>query len=195
MDMKLPINKEKALELLNLWSQTQSDMNHYLESEAVMGELALRLGEDSEYWGMLGLLHDIDWALTKENTKEHSTKAPEILRKAGFSEEFVQVIVSHTYGYDCGDNLNKKRTKKVEHALAASETITGLIHAYALMRGGRVSDMNIKGLKKKFKDKAFAAGCDREIIREAEKLGITLDEFFEIAIEGIKKIKEEVGLR
>ena len=78
--------------------------------------------------------------------------------------------------------------------MAASETLTGLIHAYALMRGKNISEMEVKGLKKKFKDKTFAAGCDREIIKEIENLGISLDEFFELAIEGIKKIKDDVGL-
>jgi putative nucleotidyltransferase with HDIG domain len=190
----LPISREKAIELLKKWPQTDGDMNHYLESEAVMRELALHLNEDVEYYGMLGLLHDIDWVITKENTKEHMTKAPEILKKAGFNKEFIEIIVSHTYGFDCADSKDKIRTKKIEYALAASETITGLIYSYALMRGKKISDMEVKGLKKKFQDKAFAAGCDREIIREAEKLGISLEEFFEIAIKGIKKIKDNIGL-
>lgn len=190
----LPIARERALELLKSFSQTQADMNHYLESEAVMRELANALGENIDYWGMLGLLHDVDWALTKENSKEHLTKAPEILKREGFDSEFIEIVVSHGYGFNCANLESKKRTKKVEFALAASETITGLIYAYALMRGGRVSDMKVKGLKKKFKDKAFAAGCNREIIKEIENLEISLDEFFEIAIEGIKKIKEDVGL-
>jgi len=190
----LPITRSQAIELLKSWKQSESDFNHYLESEAVMRELAICLNEDVEYWGMLGLLHDVDWALTKENSKEHLTKAPEILRKAGFDDEFIEIILSHGYGFNCAELKDKIRIKKIEHALAASETITGLIYAYALMRGNKISDMQVKGLKKKFKDKTFAAGCDRETIREAEKLGISLDEFFEIAIKGIKKIKDDVGL-
>lgn len=192
--MNLPITREKAIELLKKYPQTNSDFNHYLESEAVMKYLAEKIGEDVEYWGMLGLLHDVDWVLTKENTKEHLTKAPEVLREAGFNEEFISIILSHGYGFDCAGLVNKKRNKKVEHALAASETITGLIHAYALMRGNKISDMEVKGLKKKFKDKAFAAGCNREIIMECENLNLKLDEFFEIAIGGMKKIKKEIGL-
>ena len=191
---KLPISRAQAIELFQSFPQAQSDFNHYLESEAVMRELALKLGEDIEYWGMLGLLHDVDWALTKNDTKSHLTKAPEILKQAGFDKEFIEIILSHGYGFDCAGLKDKKRSQKIEYALAASETITGLVYAYALMRGARISDMETKGLKKKFKDKAFAAGCNREIIKEIELIGISLDEFFEIAIEGIKKIKDDIGL-
>ncbi|VVB83324.1 Ribonuclease Y [uncultured archaeon] len=190
----LPISREQAIELLKKFPQANSDMNHYLESEAIMKSLAKKLGEDENYWGMLGLLHDVDWALTKNNSKEHLTKAPEILKEAGFDDEFIEIILSHGYGWDCAGLNEKKRSRKIEYALAASETLTGIIHAYALMRGGKISDMEVKGLKKKFKDKAFAAGCRREIIEEIENLGISLDEFFEIAIEGIKNIKEQVKL-
>lgn len=192
--MKLPISREQAIELLKKYPQANSDMNHYLESEAVMKSLAKKLGEDEDYWGMLGLLHDVDWSLTKEDVQKHLTLAPEILKNAGFDDEFIRIILSHGYGYDCANLGGKKRDGKIEHALAASETVTGLVHAYALMRGGKVSDMEAKGLKKKFKDKNFAAGCRREIIEEIESIGVPLDEFFEIAIEGIKNIKEQVGL-
>jgi hypothetical protein len=190
----LPITREKAIEILKSMDQKESDINHYLESEAIMRELAERLGADVEYWGMLGLLHDIDWAKTRDNTKEHLTKAPEMLKELGFDKEFIDIVVSHGYGFDCAYLKDKKRTKRVEFALAASETITGLIYAYALMRDKKISDMKVKGLKKKFKDKTFAAGCDREIIKEAENLGISLDEFFEIGIEALKKIKYGIGL-
>lgn len=77
----LPISREKVLELLKRWPQTEADFRHYLMSEAIMRELAKKLGEDEKYWGMIGLLHDVDWALTKENTKEHLSKAPEILKR------------------------------------------------------------------------------------------------------------------
>ena len=194
MKMPLPIPRIQAIELLKSFHQTESDFNHYLESEAIMRVLAKKFGEDAEYWAMLGLLHDVDWALTKINTKEHLTKAPEILKENGFDERFIDIILSHGYGYDCAGLENKKRTQKIEFVLAASETLTGLIHAYALMRGKNISEMEAKGLKKKFKAKTFAAGCEREIIKEIENLGISLDEFFELAIEGIKKIKDDVGL-
>jgi hypothetical protein len=160
-----------------------------------MRELAEHLGEDIEYWGMLGLVHDIDWELTREDVKTHLTKAPELLKEAGFGQDFIDAVVSHGCGFDCAGLKDKKRDGKIQHALAISETITGLIYAYALMRDGKVSDMQAKGLKKKFKDKTFAKTIDREIIKECEHLGLELNEFFEIAIRGISKIKDEVGLK
>ena len=192
----LPISREQAIELLNSYNQKTSDMNHYLESEAIMRELAKHFNEDVEYWGILGLLHDVDWALTRDNPTEHLTKTKEILSKKGFDDEFIQIILSHGFGHEIMPHLKyKKRTRKIEHSLAAAETMTGIIYAYALMRDRKISDMKVKGLKKKFKDKSFAANCNREIIKEIEKTGLELNEFFEISINTIKKIKEEVGLK
>jgi uncharacterized protein len=190
----LPISREEAIQLLNSYPQATSDKNHYLESEAIMRGLAKKFGEDVEYWGMLGLLHDVDWSLTKENINDHLTKAPEILKKKGFSDEFIDIVVSHGYGFECAGLVDKKRGEKIEFCLAAAETLTGVIYAYALMRGGKISDMQVKGLKKKFKDKAFAANCNREIIREIEGAGLELGEFFEIAIDSLREIKDLIGL-
>tara|TARA_Y100000034_G_scaffold132800_1_gene196670 strand:+ start:429 stop:1010 length:582 start_codon:yes stop_codon:yes gene_type:complete len=190
-----PITREQALELLKKYDQTESDMNHYLESEAIMRGLAEKFGEDTDYWGMLGLLHDVDWALTRDNWAEHTIKAEEILREAGFDDEFIEVVQSHGYGYNEILMLKEKqRSKKVEHALAAAETMTGIIHAYALMRGKKISDMEVKGLKKKFKDKSFAANCNRDLIRKIEETELDINEFFQISIDALKKIKEDIGL-
>ena len=191
----LPITREKAWELVKKYNSDKTDLNHYLESSAVIRELAKKLGEDEDYWEMLGLIHDIDWGITKDDIQTHLTKAPTILKEIGFDDEFINVIISHGYGFDVSDLKDKERTRKIEHALACSETITGLIYAYALMRDGRVSDMEPKGLKKKFKDKTFARAVRRDVIRECEKLGLTLDEFFEVAIKGMRKIAKEVGLK
>ena len=192
---KLPLSREKAWELLKKYNSEQADLNHYLESEAVMRGLAEHLREDVEYWGMLGLLHDIDWGVTKENVSTHLTKMPEILHEAGFSNEFIENILSHGYGFEELPHLkDKRRSKKIEHALSAGETVTGLVHAYALMRGKKVSDMEAKGLMKKYKDKTFAAKIERNIIKEIEEMGLSLEEFFKIAINAIKKIKDNVGL-
>jgi len=193
--MNLPITRDQAIELLNSFPQEQSDMNHYLETEAIMRALAEKFGEDKEYWGMLGLLHDVDWAITKNSVSEHLKKAPEILKKAGFSEEFIDIILSHGYGHEILPELkDRERTKKIEYSLASAETLTGIIYAYALMRNGRICDMEVGGLKKKFKDKSFAANCNREIIKEIEKTGMTLEEFFSLSIEAIKKIKDQINL-
>ncbi len=191
----LPITREQAIELLKGMGQKESDMNHYLESEAIMRKLAEKFGEDIEYWSMLGLLHDVDWALTRENWEEHVSKAEEILKEKGFDDVFIKTIQSHAYGYDAIPRFkDMKREKKIEHCLAAAETVTGLIYAYALMRGKKISDMEVKGLKKKFKDKTFAANCNREIIKEIEEY-MELTEFFQLAIEAIKGIKEQIGLQ
>lgn len=187
------ISREQALELLKKYNQKPANMNHYLESEAIMKALAKKLGEDENYWAMLGLMHDVDWELTETNSKEHLTKAPEILKQAGFDDEFISTVVSHGYGFECAGLENKIREKKVEHALAAAETVTGLVYAYARMRGNKIEDMEVSGLKKKFKDKAFAAGCRREIIKEIESL-MPLDEFLQLSIDALKAIKDEIGL-
>ena len=191
----LQISREEAWKLILKYNSHEQDLNHYLESEAVMRHLAKHLGEDENYWGMLGLLHDVDWGITKNDVSTHLTKAPGILKEAGFDDKFIETILSHGYGFEeLPDLKDKARQEKIQYALAASETVTGLVHAYALMRGGRVSDMEASGLKKKFKDKAFAAKIERGIIMESERLGITLDEFFRIAIDGIKSIKDKIGL-
>lgn len=181
--------------MLKSMDQQASDMNHYLETEAIMRALARRFGEDAEYWGMLGLLHDVDWALTRNDWKEHCIKAAEILKQKGFDEKFIQIVQSHGYGWDeIPAFKDKKRVEKAEYALIAAETLTGIIYAYALMRGRKISDMDVKGLKKKFKDKSFAENCNRELVKDIEKTGLTLDEFFELSINALKEIKEEIGL-
>lgn len=192
----LPINREEAIELLKKYNKSEdiADWNHYYESEAIMRAVAEKLGEDKDYYGFLGLLHDVDWGITKENTNDHLTKAPEILKEAGFDSEFIDIIVSHGYGFSCAGLQDKKRTKKPEFALAASETLSGLIHALALMRPEKMEGMKVKSLKKKFKDKTFAKAINRDIIREIENCGITLDEFFEISIKAIYEIKDKVNL-
>ncbi|MEK6872385.1 MAG: HDIG domain-containing metalloprotein [Nanoarchaeota archaeon] len=194
MQISLPITHEQALELVKKYNSDERDLIHYLESEAVCKALAEKLGEDKEYFGMLGLLHDIDWGITKDNVQTHLTKAPNILKEAGFDEEFIELLISHGYGFDCANLQDKKRTEKKQFILAAGETVTGLIHAYALMRPEKLEGMKANSLMKKFKDKNFASGVEREIILECEKLKLSLEEFFEIAIRAIQSIKEKAGL-
>lgn len=187
------ISRQQALELLKSMPQKESDMNHYLESEAIMKKLAEKFGGDIEYWGMLGLLHNVDWALTRDNWEEHCSKAEQILKEEGFDDKFIQIVQSHAYSYNEIPRFkDKKRSEKIEHCLAASETLTGLIHAYALMRKS-IEGMEASGLKKKFKDKTFAANCNREIIREIEPY-LPLNEFFELAIKAVQEITEQTGL-
>lgn len=191
----LPITREEAINLLKSMPQQGSDMNHYLETEAIMRATAEKLGEDVEYWGMIGLLHDVDWALTRNNWKEHCIKAVKILKDKGFDDAFIKIVQSHGYGYNEIPALkDKQRTEKIEHVLIAAETLTGIIYAYAIMKGRKISDMEVRGLKKKFKDKRFAANCNRELVKEIEKIGLSLDEFFELSINAIRSIKEEIEL-
>ena len=193
--MALPLTREEALGLLKSMPQLDSDMNHYLETEAIMGALAQKFGEDAEYWGMLGLLHDVDWALTRGNCKEHCIKAAEILKAKGFSEGFIENVQSHGYGYEMIPLLKeKKRVSRVQHSLIAAETLTGIIYAYALMRGRKITGMDVKGLKKKFNDKAFAAKCNRGLVREIELAGLQLDELLELSIRAVDGIKGQIGL-
>jgi uncharacterized protein len=189
--------REKSLELLKKYNSPEdiSDWNHFLESEAIMKKLAERFNEDQDYWATIGLLHDLDWGLTKNNLDKHCIKVTDILKENGYDETFIKTVQSHGYGLEIIPELkDKKRSEKIEHSLVAAETITGLIYAYALMRGRKISDMEVKGLKKKFSDKAFAANCNRELIKEIEKTGLNLEEFFEISIEAIKEISKEIGL-
>lgn len=191
---KLPISRDEALKFLKKYTKKTANLHHYFESEAVMRALARYLGEDQEYFGMLGLLHDIDWEITESDTTKHLTKAPELLKEIGFDEEFINIILSHGYGCDCAGLKDKKRAHKIEYALACSETVTGLIYATALMRPNKIDDLTVKSVQKKMKDKKFAANVDREIIKECEKIGVSLDKFLEIAINAMKDIASDIGL-
>ena len=191
-DAHFPITRDQALALIAKYNQTPSDIVHFLESEAIMGALARKLGADESYWRMLGLLHDIDWGITKHDSTQHLTQAPRILREAGFDDAFIAAVVSHGYGWDCAGLKESKRSERIEHALACAETVTGLIHAYALLRKGLVG-MEVRGLKKRMKEKSFAAAINRDIIMECEKLGLGLDEFLEISIDALRTIAKEIG--
>ncbi len=193
---ELPLNKIQAFDLLKNFNNEKSSMNHYIESAAIMKALAKHFGEDENYWEMIGLLHDIDWAQTKNNIKRHCIDCVDILKDKGFNNEFIRTIQSHGYGLEIIPELkNKIRNSKIEYSLVASETLTGLIYAYALMRDGKVSDMEVKGLKKKFKNKNFATTCDRNLIMEIEKTGLDIEMFFELSINAIKEIRNEIGLK
>lgn len=185
----LPITRNQAIEYLQSLNQSETDMNHYLATESIMRKLAEKFNEDKEYWGMLGLLHDIDWAITKDNVNEHCVKAEQMLKELNFNQEFIENIQSHCYNNELVPYfLDKRRTTKIQHSLTAAETMTGIITAYKLMRGS-MEGMEVKGLKKKFKDKKFAEKCDRELVKEIELTGMSLDEFFEIAIQAMQNFE------
>ena len=147
----------------------------------------LGYGEEEEYWGQVGLLHDIDFEMYPE---QHCIKAPDLLKEGGVGEDMIYSVCSHGYGICC----DIKPEHEMEKVLFAADELTGLIWSAALMRPSKsVMDMEVKSLKKKFKDKKFAAGCSRDVIRQgAENLGWELDELFEKTILAMRSCEAEI---
>ena len=187
---KSSVSREQAWELLRKYNKESFHLQHALTVEGVMRWYAKELGyaEEEEFWGITGLLHDIDFELYPE---EHCKKAPELLREGGVSEEMIYAVCSHGYGI-CSEEEPKLEMEKV---LFAADELTGLIWSCALMRPSRsVMDMEVKSLKKKFKDKKFAAGCSREVISQgAEMLGWELDELFDKTIQAMRSCEAAVA--
>ena len=162
---------------------------HSIASEAVMRAVALRLGEDQNKWGTAGLLHDIDIELTNSDLKIHALKAVEILDEKGYSPDIIEAIKMHNE-----EAAGSVRSQKFHHALAASETITGLIFATALVYPDKkLSSVKAKSIIKRMKEKIFAASVKRENIMECEKTDIPLDEFAEISLKAMQEISSELG--
>lgn len=187
--MTSQITREQAYELLRKYNQETFHIQHALTVEGVMRWYAKELGygDEEEYWGITGLLHDIDF---EQYPQEHCQKAPELLREGGVGEDMIYSICSHGYGI-CSELEPKHEMEKV---LFAADELTGLIWSAALMRPSRsVMDMEVKSLKKKFKDKRFAAGCSRDVIRDgAQRLGWELEELFEKTIEAMRSCEEAI---
>ena len=187
--MKSTISREEALALLQKYNKEAFHIQHGLTVEGTMRWYAKELGygEEEDYWGIVGLLHDIDFELYPE---EHCVKAPELLREAGVGEDMIYSICSHGYGICC--DLEPKH--KMEKVLFAADELTGLIGAAARMRPSKsVMDMEVSSLKKKFKDKRFAAGCSRDVIRQgAENLGWELNDLFEKTILAMRSCESTI---
>jgi lysyl-tRNA synthetase, class II len=200
-NMDLGIDYPKAKKLMEEYIKDPITRLHCVESEAIMRALAKHFGENEEQWGIIGLLHDIDWELTKTNTKMHCIKTAEILRENGGTEYLIETIQSHGYGQGFGDDYygppefkGKTRNGKIQHALAAAETSTGLIIASTLVQPDKkLSSLKLESLIKKFKSKGFAANCRREIIMECEQIGLTLDEFLKLGLTALQEIHTELG--
>ncbi len=188
--MTLTITREEALNLLKEYNKEPFHILHALTVEGVMRWYAKELGygQEEEYWGITGLLHDIDFELYPE---EHCKKAPELLKKGNVSEDMIYSVCSHGYGI-CSDIEPKHEMEKV---LFASDELTGLIGAAARMRPSKsVMDMELSSLKKKFKDKKFAAGCSRDIIKTgAESLGWELDVLLEKTIMAMRSCEDKIN--
>ena len=188
--MRENITRQQALDLLKQYNSEPFHIQHALTVEGVMDWYAQELGygEDREFWAMVGLLHDVDFEKWPE---EHCQKAPELLRAAGLSEDFIHAVCSHGYGL-CSD---VEPTHQMEKVLFAADELTGLIGAAARMRPSRsVQDMEVSSLKKKFKDKKFAAGCSRDVIAQgAERLGWSLEELMEKTILAMRSCEDRIN--
>ncbi len=187
--MKSNLTRQQAYELLRKYNQEPFHIQHALTVEAVMRWFAddLGYGDDEEFWGQVGLLHDIDFELYPE---QHCVKAPELLRDGGAGEDMIHAIVSHGYGICC----DVEPVHQMEKVLFAADELTGLIGAAVKMRpSGSASDLEVSSLKKKFKDKRFAAGCSRDVIRTgADRLGWTLEELMEKTILAMRACEAQI---
>ena len=182
------MNKEESIKLLKKYNKENFNIQHAITVSEIMKYYANKENEDEEYWGIVGLLHDIDFEMYPE---EHCIKAVDILEENGYSKEFIKSIVSHGYGI-CTDIKPELYMEKV---LFAVDELTGLIYAASLMRPSKsTKDMNLKSLKKKFKDKGFAAGCSRDTIRQgAEFLNIEIDELLSDALLAMQEKEDEIN--
>ncbi len=188
--MKSNITRDEAFELLKKYNSERFHIQHGLTVEGVMRWFAndLGYGEDADFWGIVGLLHDIDF---EQYPEAHCIKAPELLREAGVGEDMIHAICSH--GYDL--TVDVKPEHEMEKVLYATDELTGLIGAAALMRPSRsVADMEVKSLKKKYKDKKFAAGCSRDVIEKgAEMLGWDLQTLWEKTLEAMRSCESDIA--
>jgi len=188
--MDYGITREDALSLVKDHIGNPNLIKHCLASEAVMTALADRLGEDSVMWGLAGLLHDLDVEIVVSDLSKHTFETEKILREKGVDEEIIRAIKLHNE-----QAHGEKRSEIFHHALAAGETITGLIIATTLVYPDKkIKSVKPKSIKKRMKEKAFAASVDRSIIMECEKLGLDITEFSKICLEAMQEIDNDLGL-
>ena len=188
MDTHTP-TREEALALLAEFNQDERLIRHALAVEAVMRYVARKRGEDEEKWGIIGLIHDLDYERFPD---QHCRKTAEILRERGWPEDYIRAAVSHGWG----THSDVEPQEVMEKVLYAVDELTGLVAATALVRPSKsVLDMKAKSVKKKWKDKSFAAGVDRGIIQQgARMLGVDLDELITDTIMGMREAAEAIGL-
>jgi putative nucleotidyltransferase with HDIG domain len=184
------MKRENAINLLHHYIKNENMRKHCLAAEAVVAACARYLGEDEEKWALAGLLHDLDVELVNADPKIHGLESARILIEKGLDPEIVEAIKLHN---EFATGL--PRTTAFHHALSAGETITGLITATALVYPDKkLAGVKSKSIRKRMKEKAFAASVDRDKIRECELAGIPLDEFIEISLEAMQGISDELGL-
>ena len=186
--MQTQITRAQAMALLQKYNQEPFHIFHSLTVEGTMRYFARKMGENEDFWGLVGLLHDVDF---EKYPEQHCLKAPELLSEIGAEPEFIHAVCSHGYGICC----DVEPTLPMEKVLFAADELTGLIGAAARMRPSKsVMDMEVASLKKKFKDKKFAAGCSRNVITQgAERLGWTLEELMEKTILAMRSCEDSVN--
>jgi putative nucleotidyltransferase with HDIG domain len=189
MSPNVPTRAE-AFQLLTEYNKNESLIKHALAVEGVMRYVARKRGEDEEKWGIIGLVHDLDY---EQFPEEHCRKSGEILRTHDWPEEYIHAVVSHGWGI-CSDVEPQTEMEKVLYAI---DELTGLVVTTALVRPSKsVMDLKAKSVKKKWKDKRFAAGVDRSIIEKgAEMLGVDLTELITDTIMGMREVAEEISLK
>ena len=181
------MTREEALDMVFSNVSEQNLRNHMIATEAVMRALAQRLGEDPDLWGLAGLLHDLDYHETIDDFPRHGYVTSELLKDKGFSQEFMDAIVAHA------GHIERKTV--LDKALFAADPVTGLVVAAALIRPEKkLEPVKLKSLRKRFKEKQFARGADREQIASCEDLEIPLDEFLELSLEAMKGVADQIGL-
>jgi putative nucleotidyltransferase with HDIG domain len=183
------LTRDEAISLVKKNVTKRNVVYHMLAVEAIMRSVARHFGEDENKWGLIGLLHDVDYEKTEATPERHSLLAEEIL-KGIVPDEFIKSIKTHNSKY-----TGIKPENKMEKALVASDAISGLLVACALvMPSKKLADVKVETVAKKFKDKDFARGAERERILICEEIGIPRDKFFEIALDGLKNVAAEIGL-
>jgi len=189
MDSKIP-TREEAYQLLTEYNQSDSLIKHALAVEGVMRYFARKRGEDEEKWGVIGLVHDLDY---EQFPEEHCHKSEEILKEKGWPEEYIRAVVSHGWGL-CSEVEPQTELEKVLYSI---DELTGLVVTTALVRPSKsVMDVKVKSVKKKWKDKRFAAGVDRSIIEKgAQMLGMEVSVLIADTIAGMQEVAEEIGLK
>jgi len=189
MGSKVP-TREEAYQLLTEYNKSDSLIKHALAVEGVMRYFARKRGEDEEKWGVIGLVHDLDY---EQFPEEHCHKSEEILKEKGWPEEYIRAVVSHGWGL-CSEVEPQTELEKVLYAI---DELTGLVVTTALVRPSKsVMDVKVKSVKKKWKDKRFAAGVDRSIIEKgAQKLGVEVSDLIADTIAGMQEVAEEIGLK
>jgi len=189
MESRVP-TREEALELFKKYNKSDGLLKHALAVEGVMRYIARKKGEDEEKWGVIGLIHDLDY---EQYPEEHCKKTEEILKENHWPEEYIRAVVSHGWGL-CSD---VEPHTELEKTLYAIDELTGLVSAAALIRPSKsVLDLTTKSVKKKWKDKRFAAGVNRSVIENGAKmLGVEISELINDTIMGMREVAEEIGLK